>query len=173
MGTAAVTALLEVLAGNYPGTAKGHAAWAITFIGAEALEQLYGAMNSESADVRIAVVSAIANIAQEQEQADQSLLEVLASAVKDPAAVVRAEAASALGVLAPERSVPKLILLLEDASAEVRKAAALALGKIGDSVALPSLQVRQNDEVEEVRQVVALAISLINQKQYEDDDSTE
>ena len=60
IGIASVDPLLEVLASpNASESNKGHAAWGLAFIGAKAKDRLYPAYNSDSAEVRAAVVGAI------------------------------------------------------------------------------------------------------------------
>ena len=102
-------------------------------------------------------MGAIANLA--QDQADERALEIFVLSITDTAATVRAEAATALGKVAHQPSVPALIQLLDDHDSEVKKAAILALGKIGDRAALQPLQAKLADEQQTVRQVAALVIS--------------
>ncbi len=159
MGAQAVPALLEVIAGNHPGTVKGHASWALSLIGAEAIEPLYDAINSPSADVRCAVIGAIANIV--SEDADPQTINLFVSSLADPVANVRVEATAGLGKIEYQPSVPNLINLLNDSDDEVVKAAILALGKIGDSKALEPLK-KLADERKAVSKIVALAISQLS-----------
>ena len=171
MGPSAVRALLDVLAGDYPETAKGHAIWAIAFIGAEGREELYGAIDSDSADVRTAVVSALSNIS--QAEADDRAKEILISALTDSSEQVRAEAATANGTIAYREAVPQLINLLDDSSSDVRKAAALALGKIGDLAAKAPLHGKiasGESEKKSESQVFAVAINMIDRKNSDHDD---
>ena len=175
MGASAVTALLEVLAGDYPETAKGHAAWAISFIGPSAREELYRARDSDSADVRTAVVSAIGNIVQAETDdcAARTLrdraLKLLLAALTDSSEQVRAEAATTLGSVGHQPAVTQLINLLADDSSEVRKAAALALGKIGDVAAIAPLQAQIRTGLQSESQVFAVAIAQIDRKNSDDD----
>ncbi|OLP19317.1 glycosyl transferase family 2 [Leptolyngbya sp. 'hensonii'] len=167
-GEAAVPALLGILASpDYPESTKGHAAWALAFIGAEASEHLYKALNSDSVDVRCAVVSAIAHVA--QEKSDEQACHVLVAALTDPEAAIRTEAASALGQLNYPPAVPHLILALQDSDGEVRKAAVSSLGKMGDRAALDSLKNALNDELEVVKMLAKLAIAQI-ERQLEAED---
>ncbi len=167
MGPEAVRALLDVLAGDYPETAKGHASWAIAFIGPSARDSLYGAIDSDSADVRTAVVGAIANIV--QAETDERALKILLAALTDSSEQVRAEAATALGSVGHRPAVTQLINLLTDDSSEVRKAAALALGKIGDVAAIVPLQAKIGTSVQSESQVFAVAIAQIERKNYDDE----
>jgi bilin biosynthesis protein len=157
-GEASVTALLDILADPiHPESTKGHAAWALAFIGPEAAPYLEQAIKSDSIDVRCAAVGAIAHLAQDQgdERAYQILIETLSD--KDPN--VRAEAASAIGKLAYPPAVPHLIIALSDSDSEVRRTAATALGKLGDRSAIPPLQIALTDESEPVRVLAKMAIA--------------
>ena len=161
IGEAAVPALLQILASTeYPESAKGHAVWALGFIGAEAKEHLYQEINSDSADVRAAVVGAIAKIA--EEGTEEGAFQILVNALTDSSLMVRCEAASALGSLAYQPAIPNLVELLYHPDWETRKAAALALMKIGDRTALEPLQAALTQEQEaSVQAVIKLAISQI------------
>lgn len=168
IGEAAVPALLKILASTeYPESAKGHAVWALGFIGAEAKEHLYREINSDSAEVRAAVVGAIAKIA--EEGTEEGAFHILVNALTDSSPIVRCEAASALGSLAYQPAIPNLVELLHHTDWETRKAAALALMKIGDRTSLEPLQSALTDEEEAgVKAVIELAISQI-EKQLEED----
>jgi len=176
LGEPSVPHLLEVLASpKYSENTKGHAAWALAFIGSKAKECLYREIASDSVEVRAAVVGAIAKIA--QEEPEEAAFNLLINALTDTAETVRIEAASALANAAYKPAIPNLIELLHHASWESRKAAALALMKIGVSedppeliIVLEPLQYALVDESEaQVRQVIELAISQIL-KQSEADD---
>jgi bilin biosynthesis protein len=158
-----VPALLDILASTeYSESTKGHAAWALAFIGSEAADHLYAALNSDLVDVRCAVVGAIAHVA--QEQADERACNVLVSALTDSEGVIRTEAASALGQINYPPALPHLILALRDADGEVRKAAVSSLGKIGGQSALEPLQAALNDPLEVVRVLAKLAIAQIERQ---------
>ena len=74
MGAASVPALLSILADPMRSeSTKGHAAWALGFIGAEAAPFLESAIKSDSIDVRCATVGAIAHLAQ---QGDERAIEI-------------------------------------------------------------------------------------------------
>jgi bilin biosynthesis protein len=168
IGEAAVPALLKILASTeYPESAKGHAVWALGFIGAEAKEYLYREINSDSADVRAAVVGAIAKIA--EEGTEEGAFDILVNALTDSSLMVRCEAASALGSLAYQPAIPNLVELLHHPDWETRNAAALALMKIGDRTALEPLQAALTQEEEAgVQAVIKLAISQIERQLEED-----
>ncbi|MEB3178243.1 MAG: HEAT repeat domain-containing protein [Nostocaceae cyanobacterium] len=158
VGEASVPALLDILASpKHPEDIKGHAAWALAFIGSEAAEHLYKALNSDSVDVRCAVIGAIAHVA--QEQSDEKSCNILVSALTDPEAIIRTEAASALGQVNYPPAVPHLILALKDSDVEVRKAAVSSLGKLGDSTAIKPLEAALTDELEVIRTLAKLAIA--------------
>ncbi|PSB02397.1 HEAT repeat domain-containing protein [Merismopedia glauca] len=163
IGKPAVPILLDILGSpEHPESIKGHAAWALAFIGSEASEYLYEALNSDSVDVRCAVVGAIAHVA--QERADEKSCQVLVSALSDPAAVIRTEAAAALAQLNYPPAVPHLIAALQDPDGEVRKAAVTSLGKIGASAALEPLKACLKDDLESIRLLAKLAISQIENR---------
>lgn len=167
-GETAVPALLNILASpEQPEDIKGHAAWALAFIGSEAAEHLYKALNSDSLDVRCAVIGAIAHVA--QEQSDAKSCNVLISALTDPEPIIRTEAASVLGQVNYPPAIPHLILALQDFEVEVRKAAVSSLGKTGDWTALEPLQSALHDQAEVVQILAKLAIAQI-QRQSEADD---
>jgi bilin biosynthesis protein len=167
-GETAVPALLNILASpEQPEDIKGHAAWALAFIGSKAAEHLYKALNSDSVDVRCAVIGAIAHVA--QEQADAKSCNVLVSALTDPEPTIRTEAASVLGQVNYPPAIPHLILALQDSDVEVRKAAVSSLGKTGNQTVIEPLQAALQDQAEVVRTLAKLAIAQI-QRQSEADD---
>ncbi|MEO0458657.1 MAG: HEAT repeat domain-containing protein [Cyanobacteria bacterium P01_A01_bin.114] len=163
-GKPAAPELLKILEEpKHPETIKGHAAWALAFMGAEAKDLLYQALHSDSDEVRAAVIGAIAKVAQEEPQA--SNFDILINALDDPAENVRCEAAAVLGNLAHQPAVPKLIELLQHPEFETRKSAALSLMKIGDGDAIAPLQTAMTQENEPSAQsVFKLAISQLEKK---------
>ena len=159
IGEASVPVLLEIL--KSPETTestKGHAAWALAFIGSDAKEHLYREVNSESESVRSAVVGAIAKIAQDnEEEADYTLL---VNALADSSENVRCEAAAVLGNLGYRLAVPSLIKLLEHPSDETRKSAALSLMKIKDMSAIEPLKTQlAKDKSTDIHPILQLAIN--------------
>lgn len=169
IGEPSVVSLLEVLGDSSlsEGT-KGHAAWALAFIGAEAKEHLYKALDSDSVDVRCAVIGAIAKVAQEEPKAE--LFEILIKALIDSDENVRCEAAAVLGNLAYQPAIPNLIELLHYQYPESRKSAALALMKIGVNrstdgeihIAISALEKALESESESgVKSIIKLAITQI------------
>jgi bilin biosynthesis protein len=169
IGEVVVPSLLEILAdSNSDEIIKGHAAWALAFIGIEAKEQLYAAFDSTSADLRSAIVGAIFKIVEEEPEA--KAFNLLMDSLQDPAVNVRSEAAAALGNLAYKPAIPLLIKLLNHQEAESRKSAALALMKIKEGFTIDALQTALNQELEPtVKQVIQLAINRIKQQQETDD----
>jgi bilin biosynthesis protein len=169
-GKTSVPALLEILASSEQSeSTKGHAAWALSFIGTEAKEYLYEAIDSDSPEVRAAVVGAIAKVA--QEKSEDKAYNILINALNDSAENVRCEAAALLGNLTHRSAIPNLTQLLQHQEGETRKAAALALMKIGDRKAIESLQSALNQESEEnVQKAIALAIFLLQRKSESEDD---
>ncbi len=169
-GEASVTPLLEVLAAKESTESnKGHAAWALAFIGAKAKDKLYEVYDSDSPEVRAAVVGAIAKVV-EEDRRDAKALNLLVTSLQDPATNVRSEAAAVLGNLKYQPAITDLRLLLNHAEAETRKSAALSLMKIGDRDSLESLQTALDREKDEgVKKAIALAISLLERQNDEDD----
>jgi bilin biosynthesis protein len=169
IGAASVPPLLDLLASSESTeTMKGHAAWALAFIGSKAVEQLYQCADSDSAEVRSAIVGAIAKVA--EEQPEEQALKLLVDSLQDSASSVRSEAASALGNLAYQPAIPNLLDLLQHSEGESRKAAALALMKIGDTSAIEPLQaVLERESEAAVQRAIALAISQLEKKLETDD----
>ncbi|NMF65920.1 HEAT repeat domain-containing protein [Brasilonema octagenarum UFV-E1] len=169
-GETAVPPLLEILAdSNSSENTKGHAAWALAFIGAQAKEYIYKVIDSSSPDVRAAVIGAIAKILQENPQ--EEAFGIVVKALGDPDTNVRCEAAAVLGNLSYRPAVAHLISLLHHPDWQSRKAAALALMKIGDRTALEPLQAALGQESEiGVQPVIKLAISQIEKQSQQDDD---
>ena len=170
LGEAAVDPLLATLASpDSTESNKGHAAWALAFIGAKAKDKLYAAYDSDSAEVRAAVVGAIAKVAEENRD-DTQASNLLVESLEDTAANVRSEAAAVLGNLKYQPAIPKLTQLLKHPEAETRKSAALSLMKIGDRHSIEPLQIALNRETESgVKKAIALAISLLERQTEADD----
>lgn len=167
-GAAAAPLLLDILASpSHAQDIKGHAAWALAFMGSEAETYLYQALNSDSLDVRCAVIGALGHVA--QEKGDERSCGLLISALTDPEALIRTEAAAVLGQVNAPASVPHLILALQDAELDVRKAAINSLGKIGDPQAKAALQHALDDELNVIRTLAKLALDQIERQAEEDD----
>ncbi|HAC65545.1 MAG TPA: glycosyl transferase family 2 [Cyanothece sp. UBA12306] len=159
MGEAGVLPLLDILGSpDVPESAKGHAAWALAFIGAKAKEHLYQAVSHYSPVVRAAVVGAIAKVA--AEEPDQDLLDILVKSLSDSNSNVRCETAAVLGNLTYKPAIPNLVELLNHVDEETRKSSALSLMKIGDPMVLEPLQEALNSEsATAVQSIIKLAIS--------------
>jgi bilin biosynthesis protein len=169
IGNVAVPALLEIIAdSDRSETTKGHAAWALAFIGNEAVEYLYPALNSESIDVRCAVVSAISHVA--QEKGDLQACQVLVDALTDPAALIRNEAAVALSQVNYPPAIPHLVQATRDEDVDVRKAAVSSLGRVGDAGAIAPLQAALQDPAEVVRVLAKVALQQIENRLAAGDD---
>lgn len=156
-GEAAVPALLEILASEtYPESAKGHAAWALSFIGAEAAQYLYPAIESPVPEVRFAVVSAIGGLAQDNDHA----FALLVRALQDPAETVRAEAVAALSRIDNAAALSPLLACLDDSDAEIRKSVVRAVMKLQDKTAIGPLQIALDRESQpSIRDAIEMAIS--------------
>jgi bilin biosynthesis protein len=165
-GEAAVPALLDILASpDQPEDTKGHAAWALAFIGSEAAEYLYKALDSDSLDVRCAVIGAIAHVA--QEQGDEKSCSILITALTDPEPTIRAEAATAFAQVNYLPAIPHLILAMKDPDLEVRKAAVSSLGKLGGQTEVETLRSVLQDPETVVQVLAKLAIAQIENRAEE------
>lgn len=165
-GEIAVPALLDILASKeHPEDTKGHAAWALAFIGSEAAEHLYKALDSDCIDVRCAAIGAIAHVA--QEQSDEKSCGVLVSALTDPEPIIRADAASAFGQVNYPPAIPHLVLAIHDPDIEVRKAAVSSLGKLGNPSEIEVLQAALQDPENVVQILAKLAIAQIQNRARE------
>jgi bilin biosynthesis protein len=162
-GEAAVPILLDILASSeHPESTKGHAAWALAFMGSEIESYLYPAMQSDSVDVRCAVVGALAQVA--QENGNEKACNFLLSALTDNAVEIRTEAAAIFGQVNYPPAIPHLILALSDHNGDVRKSAVSSLGTIGDRTAIAPLKAMLNDEMEPVRLLAKQAIAKLEQQ---------
>lgn len=157
-GESSVPELLKIIAdSNQNETIKGHASWALAFIGSQGSEYLYQAMNSDSLDVRCAVISALGSLVQEQQ--DEQALKILVDSLQDSETIIRCEAAAILSKVNQPSVVSHLITSLQDSQPEVRKAVALALMKIGGENALQPLQNALEEESEaKIKPIFTLAI---------------
>lgn len=169
-GEASVAPLLEILASaDSTESHKGHAAWALAFIGVKAKEQLYAAYDSDSPEVRAAVVSAIAKVAEENRD-DTQACDLLLASLADHSPNVRSEAAAVLGNLKYQPAIPTLIELLTHDTGETRKSAALSLMKIGDRNSIEPIEAALEQETDPgIQKAMHLAISIL-QRQVEADD---
>ena len=169
-GRPAAPDLLRILEDpSHSETIKGHAAWALAFMGSEAKDLLLAALNAESEAVRTAVVGAIAKVA--QEDASPSNFDILLNALGDDAESVRCEAAAVLGNLAHQPAVAPLLTLLQHPSSETRMSAVLAIMKIGQADTVAALETAMAQESDDSLQpIFNLAISQIEKKAAANDD---
>jgi bilin biosynthesis protein len=166
-GEIAVPALLKILESAADETIKGHAAWALAFIGAAAAEYLTPALQSDSLDVRCAVLGAIVKVV--QEQPNEKLVNVMVVALTDPVALIRSEAASGLGQIIHPPAIPHLILAAQDVDVDVRKAAVNALGKVGDATAVEPLKAAMQDGENVVQVLAKVALGQLERRLGEED----
>ncbi|MEL6351388.1 MAG: HEAT repeat domain-containing protein [Cyanobacteria bacterium J06627_28] len=170
MGEEAAPVLLDIVSSSqYPDSSRGLATWGLSFVGVAGAKHLYEAIDSEKEEVRSAVVGALTSLVQESE--DQQALGLIISGLSDKSAMVRSEAAAALGKLSNPDVVPHLTTRLHDADSDVRKTAAMAMMKIGDGSAIAPLQSALSQESDEsIQPVLQLAISQLQKKQDEEED---
>ena len=159
MGAHAVKPLLEIIEGDYPSISKGQASWALGFIGEEGIEELLLVYQSDNRDVRLGVVGALGRIA--ESRWDESLEQVLFSALEDRDLEVRLEAIATLSRIPPALALTKLIPMLDESNLELSRAAFLALGKLGEKEALPYLEAKLEDNRPGISEVAKIAISQI------------
>lgn len=169
MGETVVPELLTIIAdSDRDETIKGHAAWALAFIGVKAKEQIYAAIDSDSDDLRSAVVGAVLKIA--EEDPEERAFDLLMNSLQDSAVSVRSEAAAAVGNLSYKPAVPILVTLLANTEVESRKSAALALMKIKDTSSIAVLEsAMQTESSEEVSRVIKLAINQLERVSADDE----
>lgn len=187
MGRVAVPRLLELISDpTISMTAKGHAAWAISFMQGDAGDALFDSVHHPSQDVRIAVISALGAVAigdalpamgassdddwEENDEEKVGLREravaVMRTALDDNSAEVRAEAATALANAGCDDEAGRIADMLTDEDVELRRSAALALMKLGDVSVIDQLLRAADDEneVDTVRNVARLAANSLSRK---------
>ena len=171
MGKAAAPVLLDIIRSeDYSDSAKGLATWGLSFVGTAGADHLYPAIESDQEAVRSAVVGALTSLVQEHE--DDKALSLIVSSLEDQSAMVRSEAAAALGKLNNTQVIPKLVDTLRDTDGDVRKTAALALMKIGDASAIAPIQAALTTETDTaIQPVFKLAISQLEKKRESEEDS--
>ncbi len=171
IGEPSVTPLLEILAStDATESHKGHTAWALAFIGVKAKDKLYAAYDSDSPEVRAAVVGAIAKIVEEENVNETQAFNLLLESLQDPAPNVRSEAAAVLGNLRYQPAIPVLTELLNHPEGETRKSAALSLMKISDRRSVKPLQAALAQETDAgIKKAITLAISMLDRQSEADD----
>ena len=170
MGEAAAPVLLDIIASDdYPDSSKGLATWGLSFVGEAGAAHLYKAVDSPLAEVRSAVIGALTSLVQNSD--DPKALDCIINGLSDGSAMVRSEAAAALGKLNNPTVISHLSTVLTDEDSDVRKTAAMAMMKIGDSGAIAPLQAVLPQETDDtVKHVITLAITQLQRKQEEEDD---
>jgi bilin biosynthesis protein len=163
IGEVSVPALLDIIADdNNPETTKGHAAWALSFVEAEAAEHLYPALNHGSIDVRCAVISAISHLA--QEKGDLHACEILVKTLQDPSEILRCEAAAALGQVNYAGAIEPLVQSMQDPDVDVRKAAVSSLGKVGNAETIPYLEIALQDPLPMISALAKVALQQLRNR---------
>lgn len=170
MGEAAAPILIEIVGSpDYPDSSKGLATWGLSFVGSAGAAHLYESVSAQQEEVRSAVIGALTSLVQEDD--DQRALKAILNALADTSAMVRSEAAAALGKLSNPAVVPQLAAVLSDEDGDVRKTVAMALMKIGDVGAITPIQAALSQETDEaIQPVFKLAIAQLEKKQEETDD---
>lgn len=190
MGAIAVPKLIELISDPQVSmTAKGHAAWAISFMQGAASDALFDSLKHPNQDVRVAVVSALGAVAigdalptmgagadneWDDNASDDIRLRAIAAlrtALKDESSQVRAEAVNALANAGCTEDGDAIASFLGDEDPELRRCAALALMKIPDQRFVMVLKERQEvEDNESVRRVISLAVNAVERISGEDDD---
>ncbi|MEL6552119.1 MAG: HEAT repeat domain-containing protein [Cyanobacteria bacterium J06621_11] len=170
MGKEGAAVLLDIVRSpEYPDSSKGLATWGLAFVGTEGAEYLYESIDSDQAEVRSAVVGALTSLVQEKD--NQQALGLIISGLTDRSAMVRSEAAAALGKLSNPDMIPHLSTALRDRDIDVRKTAAMAMMKIGDGSAIAPLKnalAQATDDT--ILPVFKLAITQLEKKKEEEED---
>ena len=130
---------------------------------AESLPIFYAAIDSPIGAVRAAVVSATSAILKAHiGQTIEPAIALILISLTDLDAMVRTEAATAIGSIPLKVEVEKLLVTLADPVEDVRRAGAIALGKLGNKKAIAFLkQSAEHDESNSVRILATLAIGLL------------
>ena len=174
IGAPAFEAVRGVLASDEADeSCKGHAAWAIATMSKEVQDRLYESLNDPSSNVRIAVVGAIAQLAQAQlaqvqnHPPEPDNLLILVDALKDTCADVRIEAIAHLARLNYQPAYQPLLDCLQDIEADVRKAAILAISKLDTrkpsiSNTIEKIAPLQQDPSPSVQRVATLVIEQLH-----------
>jgi HEAT repeat protein len=116
-------------------------------------------MREDSSRVRRSAVADLARLA--GEDADSRVLEALRKALGDDDAVVRTEAAYALGDARSHEALAALLVAMEDEHASVRQAAIDAIGLIGEPAACGRLERAVRDERADVRFQALIALARV------------
>lgn len=159
MGSLAVPRLLSVIASvNSSMTAKGHAAWAISFMQGDASDALFDHANDPSPDVRLAVVAALGSVA-----IGDALPSMGGSGVDDwvEGDTDPDDDGPANGTEVAnqrKRAIECMVAALSDESMEVRAEAVTALANAGVESAATQIDGMFDDSDMELRRTVAFAL---------------
>ncbi|MEL6161624.1 MAG: HEAT repeat domain-containing protein [Cyanobacteria bacterium J06627_32] len=163
IGAPAFDAIRDVLASETASeSCKGHAAWAMASMSREVSERLYRIVNDPSPSVRVAVVGAIAQLAQSQSGQNQS-----AQNITNPSQAVQSQAVQSQARQSQARqsqtkqSQSALSLLTEalsDPSPDVRIEATAHLARLNCQRAYQPLVACLKDPSHDVRKAAVLAL---------------
>ena len=156
--------------------APNRAMWSVTTIDPLAVQSLTASLGDADAVVRANSARSLGELcrfadrgAQHRDETNSDLLRSddvalpLINALRDPAAMVRIQAAISLSVLAIPAALPVLIPLLQDPDREVRAAAAFAAAKLGARQSLPVLLETLRDGPWEARRQAAASLRLVGE----------
>jgi bilin biosynthesis protein len=137
---------------------------ALSFIGAKAPEALLNAADSESAEVRVAAISALGD--QIQSLGDSSAQAKVFDALEDSSADVRAEAVTLIGKSCDAEDVQELLIKrLNDHDGQVRKNTAMALMKLEAIDTIAALEKAEaKEDSDDVRSVLKVAINILSKQ---------
>jgi HEAT repeat protein len=126
------------------------------------LEASFRDLSSERAATRASAIRDVVRHAHRGDSVRERALPAIEKALRsDPAAPVRAEAATALADLAAREALPALLVAVEDDDSHVRQMALNALGEIGDPRAAQRLERALCDKRPEVRYQAVIAYSRV------------
>ena len=141
---------------------------ALSFIGAKAPETLLSAADSDSAEVRVAAISALGD--QIQSLGDTKAQRKVFEALEDVSPDVRAEAVTLIGKSCDAEDVEELLTkMLIDEDLQVRKNTAMALMKLGAINTIEAIREAKSIESNEsVAAVFGVAINILSRDAQEE-----
>lgn len=141
---------------------------ALSFIGAKAPETLLSAADSDSAEVRVAAISALGD--QIQSLGDTKAQRKVFEALEDVSPDVRAEAVTLIGKSCDAEDVEELLTkMLIDEDLQVRKNTAMALMKLGAINKIEAIREAKSIESNEsVAAVFSVAINILSRDAQEE-----
>ena len=141
---------------------------ALSFIGAKAPETLLSAADSDSAEVRVAAISALGD--QIQSLGDTKAQRKVFEALEDISPDVRAEAVTLIGKSCDAEDVEELLTkMLIDEDLQVRKNTAMALMKLGAINKIEAIREAKSIESNEsVAGVFGVAINILSRDAQEE-----